>query len=142
MPNKHGYSERNIMTFDRTKTLEELEDGFWQNTEVNSHLVNECHRLRKIPLANLTIENLKVLIGQKIGVNFLIPLVIEFLELNPLSEGEMYKVDLILMVASIDDEFWDKNPELNNRMMRIKNELEILSATITEKLLPVLNKFS
>ena len=78
------------MKISRSKTLEELENDFWNDPENMSHLATECHRLRKVPLADLSIENLRILIGQKIGLKFLVPIALEYLEKDPLSEGDLY----------------------------------------------------
>ncbi len=34
----------------RGKTLEQLEQDCWGEPEFGSHLVTECHRLRKVPI--------------------------------------------------------------------------------------------
>lgn len=44
---------------DTSKSLEELEHEIWGPPEFDSHLVTECHRLRKVPLCELTVENLQ-----------------------------------------------------------------------------------
>ena len=52
-----------------SKTLEQLEDEYWAEPTFHSHLVIECHRMRKIPLRDLTDENLRMAIGQKMACN-------------------------------------------------------------------------
>lgn len=130
------------MSFNRNNTLEELENDFWGDPEYKSHLVTECHKLRKVPLADLNIENLRILIGQKVGLKFLVPLALEYLEKDPLSEGDMYKGDLLACVAAIGNDFWELYPDLNNRLVNVKNDLSILSDTITKELLPALKNIS
>lgn len=83
-----------------------------------------------------------MLIGQKIGLKYLVPIALEYLENDPLSEGDMYKGDLLANLASIEEEFWVKYPELNNRLVEIKNELSDLAGIINDELLPALSKFN
>ena len=123
------------------KSLEELENDFWNGPTVNSSLALAIYRLRKLPISKLSNENLRMLIGQKIGLNFLVPLALELLESNPLVAGEMYKGDLLANVSAIPEDFWCKNPELNNRLVEIANEIGILSETISNELLPALSGF-
>ena len=90
-------------------------------------------------MSSLSVENLRMLIGQKIGFKFLVPVALDILAVNPLAEGEMYKGDLLANIAAIPDSFWQQNPELNNQVVEIKNELEIIMGTITEELVPSLS---
>ena len=124
------------------KSLEQLENDYWAEPSVKTNLVVECHRLRKIPITTLSVENLRILIGQKIGLNFLVPVALEILEGNPLVSGAMYKGDLLANLASVPEAFWVNNPELNNRLVEIANELCILSETINNELLPALAEFN
>jgi CDI immunity proteins len=123
------------------KSLEELENDFWAEPSLNSNLALKCHEFRKLPISKLSVEDLRFLIGQKIGLSFLVPLALELLELNPLVAGEMYKGDLLANVSAIPEDFWCKNPELNNRLVEIANEIGILSETLSNHLLPVLSRF-
>lgn len=123
------------------KSLEELENDFWTEPSIKSSVALKSHALRKLPLSKLSVENLRFLIGQKIGLSFLVPLALELLESNPLVAGEMYKGDLLANVLAIPEDFWCKNPELNNRLVEIANEVGILSETINNELLPILSEF-
>ena len=72
---------------ERGKTLEELEQDVWPYDEFRSHVVQESQRLRKVPIGTLSVEDLRLLIGQKIGLEFLVPLALEQLVNNPLAIG-------------------------------------------------------
>jgi hypothetical protein len=51
-----------------SKTLIELEDSpVREPTETDTHLIRTCLRLMRVPLNQLTTENLRMLIGQQIG---------------------------------------------------------------------------
>ena len=54
--------------FNRRKSLQELERDGWGQPDYDSHLVQTCHRLRRVPLADFTTEDLRIMIGQKIGL--------------------------------------------------------------------------
>jgi hypothetical protein len=123
------------------KSLEELENDFWSEPSINSSVALRCHALRKLPISTLTVENLRFLRAQKIGLSFLVLLALELLESNPLAAGEMYKGDLLASVSAIPEDFWSKNPELNNRLVEIATEIAVLSETLNNDLLPVLSAF-
>ncbi len=91
----------------RSKSLEQLESNFWGPPEFPSELVKNCHKYRKIPIKDLTTEQLRLLISQSIGVDHLITLGIEKLELNVLEEGDFYPGDLLNAISTLSAEFWD-----------------------------------
>jgi len=121
------------------KSLEALEGEKWKKPDFDSNLAKECHRLWSVPISELSVENLRMLIGQKIGLEYLVPFALDILAKNPLAEGSMYKGDLLANIAAIPESFWQKHPELNNQVVEIKNELEIIIDTITDELIPSLS---
>lgn len=90
----------------KDKTLETLEKSIWKEPEFHSNLVITCHKLRKKQLKNFTIEDLRIMIGQNIGLKFLIPLAFEELQKNILAEGNYYEGDLLSMVLTSEIEYW------------------------------------
>jgi len=95
----------------RQKTLENLEKDFWSKPDYDSHLVTRCYELRKLPLDNFTTEDLRIMIGQEIGLDYLIPLALEVLTIDLFAEGDYFEGDLLKTVLSIDTNFWDNNKE-------------------------------
>lgn len=96
---------------DQNLSLEQLENDYWDQPEFDSNLVKKCHELRKKPIKNMTVEDLRILIGQNIGLEFLIPKAIGFLEHNILSEGDFYEGDLLQNVLSSAEKYWLRNQE-------------------------------
>jgi hypothetical protein len=102
------------MSFDRKKSLQQLEGTDWGEPTYNSNLVTECHRLRRVPLCQLTAENLRIMIGQQIGLPYLLPLAFELLHHDPFTAGDLYEGDLLAMVLRIDAAFWREHSELHH----------------------------
>jgi hypothetical protein len=75
-------------------------------------LVKEIHELINLPLSKYSIENLRLMIGQEVGLPYLIPLAIERLSDDLFAEGDMYEGDLLSNVVNISLCFWEQNPEL------------------------------
>jgi hypothetical protein len=111
-----------MIQFDKTKSLQELENEDWGKPNFNSRLVQECHRLRRIPLKDFKVEDLRILIGQNIGLNYLVPLAIEKLEQNPLAEGNYYSGDLLVNVLRVEPKFWSTFPTLTAKVIQITDE--------------------
>jgi len=68
------------------------------------------------------------MIGQQIGLDYLIPIAIEILTENLWAEADFYEGDILNTVLKIDTEFWDNNKIywltlhdlIKNRMDEIK----------------------
>jgi hypothetical protein len=100
------------MNFDRRKSLQELEQDDWGEPTYNSYLVTTCHRLRRKPLRDFTLEDLRIMIGQKISLTYLIPIALEQLEVDPLLSGDFYPGALLDRIIEIPSEYWRQHAEL------------------------------
>lgn len=101
-------------------SLEELEKDYWKDpVNFSTGLVERCFNYRKIPLQRLTIEQLRTLIGQNIGLKFLIPLASEKLKENILAEGDFYAGDLLNAIITSDVDFWKSNPILYKEIIQL-----------------------
>ncbi|GHJ50947.1 hypothetical protein Nm8I071_02540 [Nonomuraea sp. TT08I-71] len=66
-----------------------------------SFLVRRCTELRRKPLAEFTVEDLRIMLGQEIGVPALLPLATEVLLRETLAEGDYYPGDLLRTVLRL-----------------------------------------
>lgn len=107
-----GIRGRYQMMVDLHKTLEQLDGLVWNEPDYDSHLVRTCHQLRKKPLRAFTIEDLRIMIGQDINLEFLIPIALKQLRQNILAEGDLYEGDLLNNVLASEEEYW-KNHRTN-----------------------------
>jgi hypothetical protein len=119
----------------RQKTLENLENDFWGNPSYDSHLVTRCYELRKLPLDNFTTEDLRIMIGQQISLDYLIPLALEVLTIDLFAEGDFFEGDLLKNVLTIETDFWNKNKNywvtLDNLIKNRRSEIIALKFDTT-----------
>ena len=101
------------------KTIEQLEKNKWGEPEFQSHLVVTSHKLRKKKLKDFTVEDLRLMIGQNIGNQFLIPLAINHLRQDINSEGDFYPGDLLKSVLKSETSFWENNQNLKKEVVKI-----------------------
>lgn len=110
---------------DVSKTLEELDGQSWGEPECQSHLVLECHRLRRVPLREFTPANLRIMIGQNIGLEFLAPLALQLLADDPLLDAELYAGDLLSATLQSDSVFWSAHPDLRTTLGSIAESAKL-----------------
>ena len=105
-----------------SKSIEELENDYWkEESEYPTNLIKKCFEYRKIKVSELTIEQIRLLISQKIGIEFLIGIALEKLEQNIIVEGDLYEGDLLDAVSKVPTEFWNKN---STEFLNFKNIFE------------------
>lgn len=128
------------MSQNNNKTLTELGVEI-PSTSIESSLVQACFIALKTPICELENSDLRMLITQSIGLQFLIPRALELLEAEPFLNAGLYQGDMFAAVLSAPTQFWDDNTELNNRLVELKIEVEEILETINNEILPTLGKF-
>ncbi|OLR92608.1 contact-dependent growth inhibition system immunity protein [Actinokineospora bangkokensis] len=109
---------------DRDRSLEELERDCWPAPlGVETRLMATARELRRKPLGGLTVEDMRLLIGQDVGLAHLLPLAVEVLRSDPLAKGDMYEGDLLSAVLTRSAEVWGESPELRREVRLIVSEL-------------------
>jgi hypothetical protein len=93
-------------------------------TETDTPLVQTCLQLMRIPLEQLMTENLRLLIGQQIGLIFLMPLALDKLETDAFAAGDLYVGDLLHAVVRAPPNFWAGQPQLRSRLDHIVMDLK------------------
>src|SRR5512134_323083 len=93
------------------RTLEELDGQSWGEAEPDAAiLVRECHRLRKVPVRKLSNDELRLLLGQQIGAEWLVSIALARLHEEPLA-GDLYPGDLLNAVLRTDSKHWETHSD-------------------------------
>ena len=91
------------------QSLEELENDWWGEPEFDSYVVKTSHLARQKPINKLTDEEIRLLIGQKIGLKYLLPIAVKMIEIRPDMMITFYPGDLLKCLLSRDKEDWKDN---------------------------------
>ena len=92
-------------------TIEQLERDVWPDSGPDdTSLIRRCTELRRKPVAEFTVEDLRIMLGQQIGVSVLLPLAVQVLLRDPLAEGDYYPGDLLRNVLRLPDSEWSRSP--------------------------------
>jgi hypothetical protein len=113
----------------RSPCLEQVEDDRWGDPPAEAtYLVSTVHVLRRKPLGELNAEDLRIMIGQQVGLPVLVPLAVERLRRDPLEAGDFYRGDLLASVLRVDPSFWDQHPVLHDDVRAVISELDEVPA--------------
>lgn len=99
--------------FDRTQSLQAIEGEDWgEPSEAPTDMIASCLRLRRVPVGELSLDNLRLMIGQRISLHILIPLALETLLVDPWIEVSLCPGDLLAVVLKVGNDFWTSRPDL------------------------------
>ena len=101
------------------KTLEELDGQNWGEPTFDSYVVINCHRLRRVPLGQFTLEDVRLLIGQGMALAYLLPLALQELRNDPLLETIFFPGDLLAAVLRQSADYWLVNSAQYAEVQRI-----------------------
>ncbi len=115
------------MTDVREQSLEEVEGDAWGDAPADAtKLIATVHELRRKPIVMLEIEDLRVLLGQRVGVPVLVPRALDILEHDPLAEGDYYPGDLLTAVLRrVPEEYWAAHPGESARLRALIATIDV-----------------
>ena len=106
--------ERQIPADKSKVTLDTVDPPAWGPAPPDATaLVKRCQELRSKPLVDFTVEDLRVMIGQQVGLSRLVWLAHKRLQADPLVQGNYYRGDLLASVLRVDGAFWERSPDLD-----------------------------
>jgi CDI immunity proteins len=118
---------------DTRRTLNELDPPDWGPAPPDAtSVVTACHAARAKPFDQLNAEDLRVLIGQNVSLDLLVPAAITRLQENPLTESDLYPGDLLNAVLSVDPAFWRNNDDVALKVEMTVRSLESAIETLSD----------
>lgn len=111
---------------DETRSLTALEKDDWGAAPPDAtHLMSTVHRLRHVPVGELSPGDLRVLIGQNVGVDVLVPRALAVLRAEPLVTGTYYPGDLLVAVLELPVSYWTAHPAEHAEVERVLDGLVV-----------------
>jgi hypothetical protein len=109
------------------QSLDDIEGTTWGPApEDATTLVAKVHELREKPVGELTSEDLRLLVGQQVGVDVLLPRVLELLKRDPLTEGDFYPGDLLAAVLRLPRSYWQQHSSLADAVLAVLDSINEL----------------
>ncbi|MFZ1992468.1 MAG: contact-dependent growth inhibition system immunity protein [Solirubrobacteraceae bacterium] len=110
-------AERQIPADKSKVTLDTVDPPAWGPAPPGATaLVKRCHELRSKPLVDFTVEDLRLLIGQQVGLNRLVGLAHRRLRADALVEYDDYPTDLLVSLLRVDSAYWERSPDYDQEL--------------------------
>ncbi|MEV4813279.1 contact-dependent growth inhibition system immunity protein [Micromonospora avicenniae] len=105
-------------------TIEQLERDVWPSPGPDAtFLVRRCIELRRKPITEFNVEDLRIMLGQGIGVPALLPRAVRVLLRDPLAEGDYFPGDLLSNVLRLPDSAWSSLGPERKQLAKVLAEL-------------------
>ena len=92
-----------------------------------SSIVQRLWKLRKVPINEFKIDDIRFMIIQGIGLKYLLVEAVEVLRENILAEGNYYEGDLLNSILQLDKKQWKEHRECWNSINElIKDKIDAL----------------
>lgn len=105
-------------------SLEALEGAAPPPVPAGTPVEKRCEELRRKPIEELTPDELQLQIGQRIGLDYLVPAALDVLEREPLVEGGYYPGDLLGTVLRLERGFWTEHRALHERCVAVLERVQ------------------
>lgn len=122
-------------------SLDDIE-GSYDSGGIESGLVKKCSLARAKKISSLSLNDIRILISQGMGLKYILPIAISHLEREPLIFADLYKGDLLVAVLTTPEKFWLENVDLNNRVVEIGIDIRDIYETLAEHIIPALNGYA
>lgn len=89
-----------------------------------SQLVESCEKVCATPLKDLSASQIRLLVGQKTGLKWLMPMALGILRDNPLVEASHFQGDLLQACLNVEEGFWRKHEDMWSELNGILGDLD------------------
>ena len=119
------------------KSIEELTGEYLGEPKFKSYVVITSTKAVKKPIKDLTTEEIRLLIGQRLGVKYLLHRAVLIVEKDPLICASLYEGDLMHVLLELEPEEWAENELDYSLFKRIvsKHKAELLETLISPELM-------
>ena len=123
------------------RSLEAIEGSNWGEPPAEAtRVMASVYALRRRPVSGLSTEDLRLLIGQRVGVEVLVPRALDRLEADPLAEGDYYPGDLLEAVLRVPAGYWAGHAGERARLAAVLGRVD--AADVDDELRALIDGFA
>ena len=99
------------LTFEGERPLKQVIG--WPDSEppYETPLIERCEAALSLPLKDQTVETMRLLLGQGIAADVLLPRALDILEPDILASGDFYEGDLLASCQRLPASYWREHPD-------------------------------
>jgi hypothetical protein len=102
------------------ESLDDIEGRTWGPPPADATtLVAAIHAVRRKPLGELTTTDLRMLIGQRVGLDVVLPRALVVLRQSPLVEADLYPGDLLAAALHLPADYWRDHAALLDELRAV-----------------------
>lgn len=108
------------------QSLQQLEGEDWGDPyTAPTNLVRRCLVARRQAIRDMPLDDLRCLIGQGIGLKYLMPRALDIIEMDPLVDTDIgYPGSLLCAVLRTKEDFWREWPDMQDRVVALLGTLK------------------
>jgi hypothetical protein len=118
--------------FDKNSSLNSLLGWKKDPPPYPTSLVERVNTALELPIKDLTWKQIRMLIGQNFGLEYLMPWAIDALEKRPLYSIEFYEGDLMVACLQVKREYWINNFDQWQRLKAVLSNLDSAMKSIND----------
>lgn len=122
-------------------TIEALENDIWEYKKFPTMLVETCHYARKKKIGDLSLNELRTLLKQSVGVPYILPSIMQALEKDLFVDSRFYPGDLLLATLTAPEDIWQQNPKQCLKLKALVERGENDKAAFNKEMLTAIEKF-
>ncbi|MFD3704677.1 contact-dependent growth inhibition system immunity protein [Nocardia sp. NPDC058658] len=109
-------------------SVEQIEGETWPEPASDAtYVIRRVHQLRRVPVGELSIEDLRIMLSQSVGTVAILPRVLYLLEENPLSAGDFYPGDLLVATLRLRRDHWSDHVGLLYRAQHLAQRVDAMT---------------
>ena len=105
------------MSAPRSDNLQDIENSDWGEPSAATSVERTVRELRRVPIGELTADQMALLVRQGVGLPTLVPLALDSLENEIAPAAEMYPGELLLSLISANH--WHDIPQFRRRLVTL-----------------------
>lgn len=99
------------LTFEGERPLKQVIGWTDAAPPFKTPLIERCEAALALPLKDQTVETMRLLLGQGIAIDMLLPRALDILELDILASGDLYEGDLLASCQRLPASHWREHPD-------------------------------
>ncbi|MEV6139194.1 contact-dependent growth inhibition system immunity protein [Nocardia sp. NPDC051990] len=121
------------------QSVEHIEGVGWPEPASDAtYVIRRVHQLRRIPVGELSVEDLRLMVSQSVGTVAILPRILDLLEEDPLAAGDFFPGDLLVATLRLRHDQWSSHVGLLDKARRVAQRVDAMATELDGAQIPEL----